>query len=84
MILPITILLFLLFEVNSKLPLFEVNSKLFNHGDNIASYCLLFCAIMVTILNQVVSNHMLILQIFNKSLLAKFAWAMDVDPQFRF
>ncbi|KAI3954190.1 hypothetical protein MKW98_018014 [Papaver atlanticum] len=24
------------------------------------------------------------LQIFNKSLLAKFAWAMDVDPSFRF
>ena len=23
-------------------------------------------------------------QIFNKSLLAKFAWAMDVDPDFRF
>lgn len=23
-------------------------------------------------------------QIFNKSLLAKFAWAMDVDPVFRF
>lgn len=23
-------------------------------------------------------------QIFNKSLLAKFAWAMDVDPEFRF
>lgn len=24
------------------------------------------------------------MQIFNKSLLAKFAWAMDVDPSFRF
>lgn len=23
-------------------------------------------------------------KIFNKSLLAKFAWAMDVDPEFRF
>lgn len=26
----------------------------------------------------------LLVQIFNKSLLAKFAWAMDVDPAFRF
>ncbi|KAF5741879.1 hypothetical protein HS088_TW10G00886 [Tripterygium wilfordii] len=26
----------------------------------------------------------LVKKIFNKSLLAKFAWAMDVDPQFRF
>jgi len=25
-----------------------------------------------------------LLQIFNKSLLAKFSWAMDVDPDFRF
>ena len=25
-----------------------------------------------------------LLQIFNKSLLAKFCWAMDVDPDFRF
>jgi C-terminal topoisomerase domain len=24
------------------------------------------------------------LQIFNKSLLAKFAWAMDVEPSYRF
>lgn len=23
-------------------------------------------------------------QIFNKSLLAKFAWSMDVEPEFRF
>ena len=29
-------------------------------------------------------TFVLYLQIFNKSLLAKFAWAMDVDPEFRF
>jgi hypothetical protein len=38
----------------------------------------------------IVSYHLIasyfpeLLQIFNKSLLAKFCWAMDVDPDFRF
>lgn len=30
------------------------------------------------------SPKLYFLQIFNKSLLAKFTWAMDVDPGFRF
>lgn len=36
-----------------------------------------FCFLILSYLPEM-------LQIFNKSLLAKFCWAMDVDPDFRF
>lgn len=45
--------------------------------------CSILCHKFVFICCGNVCNW-IILQIFNKSLLAKFAWAMDVDPDFRF